>query len=184
VLQELKDAMPVEWDTFPRLKAGPGCIIDADGKSLGSEIEMQVVSWQDGWDVSPGEDSERAKQHVGYSDDGVHMKDTGMTVADYLVELRSLGFKDAKTIQKATVVGILIASEKDSTHLGNTVQLSLSNQARKTFERYRFDRTIKAQMGKQSPVGAEFINVKAHLKKTSGNKDWTLLDVTGAAVPA
>lgn len=180
VLTDLKNVVFVDFDTFPRLKAGPGQILDSDGKSLGTEIEMTLVSWQDGWDLSPGTDSDEAKKHVAYSDDGQTVKGTGMACTAYLEELRSLGYKDAKMTQKCTLVGILDASEKTSPFLGQTVQVSLSNQARKTFDRYRMDRTIQAQMGKATTEGAERISIKAELKKF-GSKDWTLLNVTGAA---
>lgn len=184
-LSHMKDVVFVDFDTFPRLKAGPGAILDSEGKSLGRQIEMQVISWQDGWDLSPGEDTDEAKKAVAYSDDGVSVKGTGMLCVDYMQELREKGFKNAKMTHKCTLVGILEAAEKNTSYLGKTIQVSLSDQARKTFDRYRMDATIQAQMGKRPNLdGVEMLSITAKLRKF-GQKDWTLLEVgaPGAEIP-
>jgi len=185
VLDDIKDAMRVDFDTFIRLKAGVGDVQDNDGVSFGKVIEMTLVSWQDNWDVSPGEDSEEAKALVKYSDDGIVLNDgTNMLVTDYVNQLKAADWKNANIKKKATLVGILEGAE-NGTHpvvaalLGNVVALSLSSQGRKTFDRYRFDRTIKIQMGKASPEGAEKVTITAHAKK-NGKNNYTLLEVTAA----
>jgi hypothetical protein len=185
VLDNLKDVMTVDFDTFIRLKAGVGDIQDNDSVSFGKAIELLLVSWQDNWDISPGVDDDEARKLVKYSDDGVTLNDgTGMLITDYVNFLKTEGYKDANVKKKATLVGLLEAAENGNHPvvqglLGNTVALSLSSQGRKTFDRYRFDRSIKVQMGKATAEGAERLLITAHAKK-NGKNNYTLLEVTSA----
>lgn len=174
-LEELKGLFPVDYDTFDRLKSGSGNIVDGQNNNLGTKIQMTVLSWQHTWDVSPGSNDAAAKEHVRYSDDGVTIKDSNQTVAEYLDHLREIGYPKANVKQKMVVVGVLNGAEKDTNLLGKTVQLSLSNQSMKTFDRMRFDAGIQVMMGKrQSAEGAENILVTAEPRSSNGN-NYTLL---------
>lgn len=179
VLNAYKQIFEVEYDTFDRLKAGSGDIQDNDGNTLGREIEIELVSWQDAYDIGMGDNSEKAKEYVRYSDDGVTIKESNQTVNEYLEEVRPT-YPNAKVSHKLVLVGRLLAAEKDSNLIGRTVQVSLSAQARKTFDRYNFDRTLDIAQGKKPADGANVLNIKAEPRKT-GTNNWTLLLVTGAA---
>ena len=175
ILNAFKDAFTVEYDTFERLKAGAGDIQDSSGNSLGREIAIELRSWQLAWDIGMGDDSAKAKEYVRYSDDGVTLSDSGQTIADYLDEVRPM-FPKAKVAQKMVLVGVLLAAENATNLLDRTVQVSLSSQARKTFDRYNFDRTFDVAAGKQPAEGSNVLSIKALGKKT-GDKNWTLLQV-------
>lgn len=175
-LTELKEAFRVDWDTFKRLVPGLGSIDDEDENTLGEWIEMHLFSWQYNWEVVPGSQDEEAKKHLGYSSDGVTIDATGISVNDHLDHLRSIGYDKAAVKQKLVVVGSLVASDKPSDLVGETVQLTLAPQSRKTFERYCFDRTVKARLTGKPVEGAERIRIVAHRKVTGSNK-WTLLEV-------
>ena len=175
ILNAFKDAFSVEYDTFERLKAGAGDIQDNSGNSLGREIAIELRSWQHAWDIGMGDDSAKAKEFVRYSDDGVTIKDSGQTIADYLEEVRPM-YPNAKVAQKMVLVGVLLAAENPTNLLDRTVQVSLSSQARKTFDRYNFDRTFDVASGKQPAEGSNVLSIKALPKKT-GTNNWTLLQV-------
>lgn len=175
ILNAFKDAFSVEYDTFERLKAGAGDIQDNSGNSLGREIAIELRSWQHAWDIGMGDDSAKAKEYVRYSDDGVTIKDSGQTIADYLEEVRPM-YPNAKVAQKMVLVGVLLAAENATNLLDRTVQVSLSSQARKTFDRYNFDRTFDVASGKQPAEGSNVLSIKALPKKT-GTNNWTLLQV-------
>jgi len=175
ILNAFKDAFTVEYDTFERLKAGAGDIQDNSGNSLGREIAIELRSWQHAWDIGMGDDSAKAKEYVRYSNDGVTLSDSGQTIADYLEEVRPL-FPNAKVAQKMVLVGVLLASENPTNLLDRTVQVSLSSQARKTFDRFNFDRTFDVAAGKQPAEGSNILSIKAVPKKT-GTNNWTLLQV-------
>ena len=176
VLQDMKDAFTVDYDTFERLKSGPGNIMDANGQSLGDEILMTVMSWQDAWDISPGTNDTAGKEVVRYSNDGVTISGTGQMISEYLAEIRP-NFPKAELKAKVILVGILDNAAKPTALLGKTVQISLSQQSRKTWDRYRYDRTLQIQMGKAKPEGAENIRIQA-LSRRTGTNDWTLLQVS------
>lgn len=176
VLQDMKDAFTVDYDTFERLKSGAGNIMDANGQSLGDEILVTVMSWQDAWDISPGTNDAAGKEVVRYSNDGTTISGTGQLISEYLAEIRP-NFPKAELKAKVILVGILDNAAKPSALLGKTVQISLSQQSRKTWDRYRYDRTLQIQMGKAKPEGAENIRIQA-LPRKSGTNDWTLLQVT------
>lgn len=178
-LSDLKEAFRVDWDTFKRLVAGLGSIDDEDENDLGSWIEMHLFSWQYNWEVVPGSQDEEAKKHLGYSSDGETIDATGISVADHLDHLRSIGYDKASVKQKLVLVGSLVASEKPSALVGETVQFSLAPQSRKTFERYCFDRTVKARLSGSPVEGAERIRITAY-KKVTGTNKWTLCEVTAS----
>lgn len=179
-LTDLQNQFVVDYDTFPRLMAGTGSIEDNDSRDLGEWIKLTLVSWQNQWDIVPGSQDEEAKAHLRYSSDGVTIDATGESVNEYLLKLQNeMGYTKASVKHRAVLVGILEESQKPSALVGETVQVSLSPQARKTFESYRFSRTIKAQMGTLSLDGVEKIKITA-LKKVAGTNKYTLLEVKGA----
>lgn len=179
-LEELKDAFSVQYDTFERLKSGSGNIVDANNNDLGREIAITLVSWQETWDISPGSNAPEAKKVVRYSDDGVYIKGTGQNINEYLAELRQgkidgVAYPNASIKSKIVLVGVLEGSEKPSNLWGKTVQVSLSEQSAKTFNRHRFDASIQVTMGKRESVaGAEKIHIKAESRSSNGN-NYTLL---------
>lgn len=179
-LASLKDVFAVEYDTFPRLIGASGSIEDGDNRDLGEWVKLKLVSWQNQWDVVPGSQDEEAKAHLRYSSDGITIDATGESVNEYLAKLQNdLGYPKASVKHRVVLVGVLEDSAKKSPLIGEPVQVSLSPQARKTFERYCFSRTIKAKMGTKSLDGAEHILITAE-KKTAGTNKYTLLNVTEA----
>ncbi|WP_454735433.1 hypothetical protein [Cupriavidus necator] len=179
VLTDLKDAVRVDWDTLERLVAGTGTIDNGDGKSVGTWIKMTLMSFQDTYEVVPGDQSDEAKKLVRYSEDGVNLRESGTTVNQYLDELREQGYDKAALKHKNILVGILDETEKPSDLVGEVIQISLSPQSRKTFERYRLTRTAKVNMGRATAEGSEVIKITAEGKQFGKNK-FTQLTVTGA----
>ena len=183
VMEDLKNAFTVDFDTFDRLKAGAGVIVDSNNNNLGRDIAMTVLSWQDTYDVAPGSDAPEAKKVVRYSDDGVTLAGGGGLVRDYLASLMSgevdgVKYPNANCKQKCVLVGILEGAENPTNLLGQTVQVSLSNQSRKFWDRHRFNITMAIQMGRRaSAEGAECITIKA-VPTTSNGNNYTLLHVS------
>src|SRR3954466_3066816 len=74
----LENAIPkLDFGVVPRLVAASGVIKDADKKSLGTTIDIELVSWNRNWVISPGDDSAEAKETVRYSSDGKSIDETG-----------------------------------------------------------------------------------------------------------
>lgn len=178
-LQAYEDALPaIDFGVLPRLKGSNGLILDADNAKLGSEVQITLISFNNQFVITPGEDSDEATKLVKYSSDGVTIDETGQSVADYIKYLVDVeGYKDASSKHYLELVGILNSAEKDTEHLGNMVQLSLSPQSRKSFEAYRLQKSVKIRMGRDTEEGAEELTIRA-VVKTMGNYTFTILQVT------
>jgi len=95
-----------------------------------------------------------------------------------LNDLRQQGYTQAALKPKCVIVGILEAAEKPTNLLGQTVQVSLSTQSKKSFDRHRFNVGVSTQLGKrESTGGAEKIIITAEPKSSNGH-NYTLLIVT------
>lgn len=178
-LQSFENALPaIDFGVLPRLKGSNGLILDNDNGKLGSEIQMTLISFNDQYVVTPGEDSDEATKLVKYSSDGITIDETGQAVAEYIQMLVEVeGYKDASVKHYLELVGILNSSEKESEHVGNMVQVSLSPQSRKAFEAHRLQKSVKIRMGRDTEEGAEEIKIKA-VVKTMGSFTFTILQVS------
>lgn len=178
-LQSFENALPpVDFGVLPRLKGSNGLIMDGDNAKLGSKLQMTLISFNDQYVITPGSDEVEATKLVRYSLDGLTIDSTGETVASYINKLKTVdGYPDADMKKYCELVGILNTAEKDSEHVGNMVQISLSPQSRKSFEAYRLQRSVKIRMGREVEEGSEELTVTA-VVKTMGNYTFTILQVS------
>jgi len=177
--QDLKNALPpMDFGVLPRLVGANGIVMDADKNKLGVFIDLDLVSYNDEFVVSPGDDSAEAKKHVRYSADGKTINETGEDVAEYLKHLREVEeYPKANVKQYLQLVGILTASEKESEHKDGMVQVSLSPQSRKLFEGFQIQQGVKVLMG-TAPAVEEGKSPKIRLtadSRTLGDNTFTVL---------
>lgn len=178
-LTNFENALPaVDFGVLPRLKGSNGMVMDGDDAKLGDEIQITLISFNDQYVITPGVDEKEATKSVRYSLDGVTIDATGESVATYIQMLKDVeGFDKAEMKKYVELVGILNSSSKDSEHLGNMVQVSLSPQSRKSFEAYRLQKSVKIRMGKDKEEGAEELTLRA-VVKSMGNYTFTILQVS------
>ena len=185
VLSELQNALPsIDWGVLPRLVATQGQLRDGDKNRYGEHVIFSLLSYRDYWVVSPGDDSQEAKEYVRYSDDGVTLTDDGRDVNEYLNELRVVhGYEKAAKKQYTSLIGILeeadAPKEKAEDNIGQMVEVSLSPQSRKSFQAYLLQRTVQVARGSASAEGADRLKLVAEAKSANG-KDFTLVKVTAA----
>ncbi|MDI1360636.1 hypothetical protein [Methylotenera sp.] len=179
VLSEFENALPIiDFGVIPRLKGSNGQIMDGDNASLGNNVQITLVSFNDQFVLTPGEDSDEATKLVRYSSDGVTIDATGQSVAEYINYLVvTEGYKDASVKHYLEVIGILNTAAEGQKHLGDMVQLSLSPQSRKAFDGYRIQRSVKVRMGKVPADGSEEITFRAKVK-TMGKFTFTVLEAS------
>jgi hypothetical protein len=183
LLEDLKNALPaIEFGVLPRLTGSNGQIMDADKNKLGEQIEVQLISWNDEFCATPGDDSDEAKEKVKYSRDGTTLDGTGASVADYIKLLQTEGYSKASVKKYTQLICILTDSAKPSEHVGNMVLVSLSPQSGKSFQGYQLQESVKVARGKRSADGVENLVISTQVK-SKNNKDFTLLNVTGAEAP-
>jgi hypothetical protein len=184
VFKAFENAIPVmDFGTLPRL-VGTNGGIEAKlngGKTLdlGREMDLSIISYRSQWTISPGDDSKEAKEFVKYSNDGVTIDSTGQEVNAYLEHLRTVeGYEDADKKRYVFITGIIDSAEGDKSLVGQVVEVSLSPQAVRDFEGYRFQRSAAIATGRASAEGAELVTVKADKRSGNGN-NWTTLVVGG-----
>lgn len=180
IIAGLKNALPVDFNTLDAVQAVQGRFRTKEGeKPLGETIEMELLSWQESWVVSPN-DKKADKKLVKFSDDGVTAKD-GTDLKAHLQELLADGFKDAKLSKRATIVGALWAAEKDTPLIGNLIQIDLSPQSLNQFLRYQANSTFRLKLGKVSEEGVKRVKLTAVAAKGPNDTDYTRVEFDTAA---
>ena len=179
-MDSLKDALRVEWDTLTRMKANQGRIA-ADKLNFGEWVELQLMSWQDNWLVSPGSDADEAKAFAKYSDDGKTIKDTGEDINAYLKRLQDLGYKDARIGKRCVLAFELMDCEKDAeVEVGTLFQTDLAPTSRASFERYRIQAALDIGKGRATGDDVICMRATATVKTGGGNKEYTMLEFSRA----
>lgn len=134
VLDSLKDHMRVEYNTLVQLIATNGNIVAREDKTvLGDTVVFELLSWQDSFVVSPGDDA-APDDVVKYSDDGITTSD-GLSVADVLAEMK-LAWPKARLAERVVVVGAVESAAKTAAFNGTLVQFDLSPSSRTQWKRY------------------------------------------------
>lgn len=165
----LKNAMPVTFDMLTPLVATNGNICKrADKRPLGSEVVFELLSWQDSFVVSTGDDKS-PKELIKYSDDGIVCAD-GTPVQEHLQHLRELGYTKASLKQRAVVVGSMISCQKaGELEEDELVQFDLSPQTRASFMNYALACINKQRLGKLTAEQVTRVKAVASLATMNGN---------------
>jgi hypothetical protein len=168
-----KDRYRVDWNTLDRIQANNGNFLDLgdNKKSMGATIQMRLLSWQDSWQVSPGSDSEEAKQYVRYSDDGKVTKQ-GENIEQYLEKLRGM-YPNASCDHRVVIAGVLEGAEKGSRLEGQLVQIDLSKTSKQEFDKYQINTAYKLGKGLLTQESVELMTMKAEVVSGKNNRSWT-----------
>jgi hypothetical protein len=185
-LADLRDAfakagIPIDYNTFQRLRVDAGIISTQDGKEAGTFLELAVVSYSSSWTVSAGDDSEEGKKAVRFSDDGLTIRGAGeddehdgKTCTEYRDWLRDNGFEKAAVKEYLNVFGIAMAAEKaDFAFMNEIVSVSLSPTSKGKFDNYILNRAVKARMGKiKEDSGNPVVRFTTERTKGKDNKSY------------
>lgn len=175
VLDTLKDALRVDWNTLYRVKAGQGRFAGEQGLNLGSWIEAELQSWQESWLITPGSDNDEAKEFARYSDDGKTIKGTGEDCQTYIARLVSMGYKDAALKKRCIVVMALLDCEKEvDLDEGKLFQIDMSTTSKDKFDQYRFQTVYDVSKGRHTADQSLLIRMDA-IATTAGKKEWTVI---------
>lgn len=185
-MDSLKDALRVDWDTLVRLKANQGRLASADGKLVfGEFVIFELLSYQDNWLISPGKDTDEARDLARYSDDGIHVKDTGETCTAYIERLKGLDYPDARMSKRVILVASLVDCEKDVTiDDGMLFQIDLPPTSRAAFERYKNQAAFDLAKGKIQPSDVVRIKATATIQQQKGNPKNEYTELSFSRAPA
>lgn len=162
-LDECKDATtPYEFGALPRITAEQGTLL-CDKEDLGNQIEITIISYNDAYTIAPN-DNDAPGDLCRYSYDGVNLNDgSGMTVEEWIAELRP-EYPKAGSTHRYEIIALLNDAIEDHDEIGSVVQLSLSNQSAKQFDRYKLNSAMKLQQGTVDEDGVKQVTVTAKTK--------------------
>lgn len=197
-VEAMKGASDFSFGNYRVFKGNNGTIIESSGDKadLGRWAQVRMISWDDHYEVSPGEQSASTKDFVAYSKDGKTIDSVigdelkgwaGKSVAEYVQYLqKEEDFDSAKCRRFVDVGGALLACENgEDGPLGTVIQITLSESSIPAFSRYQQELNDKARcvaMGipgfklPDDPFTLFFVRELA----SKGNNNWTKLKILGA----
>lgn len=175
VIENMKDALRVDFNTLAQIQANQGAFRDREAeKSLGDVIEIELLSWQENYVVSPN-DLKAPKDLVKYSDDGKIAKD-GTDMIEHLNALKADGYHKAKLQERCILVGALLATAKPSDLVGQLVQIDCAPQSYAMFKRYKANALWQMQSGNMDDSKVLRLRLTATPAKGPDNTDFTRID--------
>lgn len=177
IAENFKDKLRVEWNTLHRIQANNGNFLDleANKTSLGDEITLNMMTFQDNWQISPGVDDPDATQYVRYSDDGKVTKQ-GEDCQEYLAALKAAGYTEAKMTPRVTIAGELAAAAKSSNLVGTLVQIDLSQTSKALFDRHQMQVALDVSRNKVNVDTVGTLKMTAKVMSGKGNRTWTTVE--------
>lgn len=175
----LKNALTVDYNTLAQIKATQGNLMEREtNANMGDWLIADIMSWQDSFVVSPGDDK-APKELVKYSNDGTTCND-GTSVADALADLRSAGWLKAKLNQRAVVVLAVYSTAKDSDKFAGTLmQLDLAPTSRTQWQRYCANTAFGLKLGKLKPEQVTKVKLTTRIAM-NGTNAYTVVDFSVA----
>ena len=173
VLSGLKDAFHVDFDSLPSIAANQGSFAFTDSEQeLGTEIVVQLMSYQDSWVASPN-DTKADKELVKYSEDGVTAKD-GTNLLAHVTDLKEQGFSKAKLAHRCVLVGELIkAGVEGIDRVGELVQIDMPESGRCGFNTFTLQASYAVAKGRKSVDQAATLTLRAVKEKTKAGEQYT-----------
>ena len=173
LFDQVKDALPVEYNTLNQIIANQGNLQDRETKTiLGDTAVFKILSWQDAFVVSP-EDDAAPDDEVRYSDDGITCSD-GTLVADHIAHLKEIGFDKARLKERAVVVGAMVSAVKSDMLNGQLVQFDLSPASRTQWKRFMANASYAVSVNSKTPEQALNVKVTTSIRQGAGNNSFTL----------
>jgi len=178
-LQELKNALTVEYNTLSSLILSNGNLLLREGKkSVGDSIQIELMSYQDSYVVAPNDDKAPVDV-VRFSNDGVTCTDGLTSVKEHLQWLHTHGYPKANLKSRVIIVGAVEKCTKNAELIGTLVQIDLSPASRSQWLRYEANALYKFQKGLATKEGLRHIKVQAEIA-TAGSNTYTLASFSTA----
>jgi len=153
-LENVFDPAGMDFNTFPRIVVGLGGFSDDSDNELGSEIGLELMSYNTRYTLSPGVDDDDAKQHVRFSLDGVTLDcpsnpdQHGMPCAAYLKILKDVeGYDNAAMKEYVALYGFMTfaAGKVIDPENREIVSVQVPPQSRALFTRYQVNQGVLIQ---------------------------------------
>lgn len=199
-LDSMRGASDFRYGNYAVYKGINGEVMSNDtaNASMGRWVKVRLLSWDDHYEVSPGESGDSTKDYVAYSKDGKTVDSVlgselqewvGKSVDEYTTFLRDEeDFKLTKCRRFIDTACAVLGADKGSAPIGKVVQITLSETSIPSFASYQQqlqDNARCVEMGlagftlPDDPFSFFFLRESAQ----KGKNNWTKLRVL-ATLPA
>jgi hypothetical protein len=171
------DPVGMEFGVFPKITVSLGGFME-DGKKLGDDVTIKLLSWNRRWLASPGSDDKEAGKFVKYSNDGVTIASDGSPLADYVQHLKDVeGYKEASIKEYFAIWGFLTFAEGKEISPADQrmVELQCSPQTVGQFKRHQIEHGMKVSQGLVPE--SDILKCHANTRKIN-NKDFGFASFT------
>lgn len=193
-VQAMKGASDFSYGNYRVFKGNNGEISESGGDQdvLGRWAKVRLMSWDDHYEISPGEDGSSTKDFVAYSKDGKVIDSVigeelkswvGKSVQEYAEHLKTVEeFAKTKVRRFVDTACALMATDNGEGPIGKVIQITLSESSIPAFSRYQQELADTARcvsMGlpgfalPEDPFTFFFIREVA----SKGNQKWTKLKI-------
>lgn len=193
-INAMRGASDLSYGNFRVFKGNNGEIAESGGEeaTLGRWAKVRLLSWDDHFEISPGEQGASTKDFVAYSKDGKRIDSVigeelktwvGKSVDEYVEYLRTTEeFANTKRRRFVDMAVALMAADHEDAPIGEVIQVTLSESSIPAFSRYQEQLSNKARcvaMGLPGFTLPEdpftFFLIREVAKK--GDNKWTKLKV-------
>lgn len=193
-INAMRGASDFSYGNFRVFKGNNGEIAESGGEeaTLGRWAKVRLLSWDDHFEISPGEQGASTKDFVAYSKDGKRIDSVigeelktwvGKSVDEYVEYLRTTEeFANTKCRRFVDMAVALMAADHEDAPIGEVIQVTLSESSIPAFSRYQEQLSNKARcvaMGLPGFTLPEdpftFFLIREVAKK--GDNKWTKLKV-------
>ena len=190
----MKGAIDLSYGNFKVFKGVNGEIAMTDGSiKLGRWVKGTMAGWDDHWEVSPGSQSDKAKDAVAYSKEGKVIDSVigverfgmwvGKSIEEYTHHLQNDGdFPKAKFARYVDVAFLVLESDTNAEMAGEVIQVTLSKTSIPSFSSYQSNLNAKAALIKRGVKNIKlpedpftFYFLRESMAKNGNN--WTRLHV-------
>ena len=196
-VEAMKGGADFSYGNYAVFKAINGAIkgVGDNKANLGRWVKVSMIAWDDRVQISPGSDTEAAKDCVAYSADGVTIESVigrdkygswvGKSVNDYVEHLKDSDWPKASASRYIDVACVVHEGETKSAKelAGEIICISLSKTSIPSFAQYQEKLNMKAKAIARGIPGVTipadpftfYFGTEAASKD---GKDWTKLKVT------
>lgn len=193
-VQDMKGASDFAYGNYRVFKGNNGEIAETGGDQavLGRWAKVRLLSWDDHFEISPGDKGASTKDFVAYSKDGKTVDSVigeelkswvGKSVAEYVDYLRvTEEFPKTKNRRFIDLAVALLSTDNGDGPIGKVIQVTLSESSIQAFSRYQQDLQDTARCVAMGLPGFQlpedpftFFLIREVAKK--GDDKWTKLKI-------
>lgn len=197
-VEAMKGAADFSYGNYSVFKGQNGEIAQTGGTKLGRWVKVSMIAWDDHWEISPGSDTDKSKEAVGYSKEGVTVDSiigeqfrswVGKPCADYVKFLQEEhDYTKAKVGRFIDVACVVHGAESEDSLNGEIIQVTLSQSSIPSFSQYQERLVQKARAISRGVPGVTipddpftFYFLREAAEKNG--KSWTKLKVVDKLPP-